>query len=131
MSVILEELGKCEIDEKTMHSIAFAVTKLANLPATTKSAWARAYADEVGICSELGLISLRSDFHEMHRDSKVKIVSEFEKIDFSMGSWNVTPKGLRVLNEIKTRFGKTLNWLEEFERDIQNPKDHYLPSNWQ
>jgi len=134
MTFRLIELKKSvEIDLETLEAIAFCLQKLSCNPGKTiKSSWARKYALEVGICAELNLISLRTDYHEMSRDSKVKIVKEFQRLDFSMAAWHVTRKGHAVLTEIKEKYLKPIRFrIELFEKDpFGDDEKYYLPAGW-
>ena len=86
---------------------------------------------EVGICAELNLISLKSDYHEMRRDSRLKIIKESEKLDFSMGAWNITPKVKLVLQEIKDKYPKSISFkielLEKESNRGSSNENYYHP----
>jgi hypothetical protein len=85
MAFRLKNLQNSEIDLQTLEAIAFCLTVLFHNPCKTiKSSWARKYALEVGICAELNLISLKSNLHQMRRDSRIKIVAEIERLDLDM-----------------------------------------------
>ena len=139
MSFKLNGLDNSEIDAKTLNAIAYCLSILSdgNLK-TIKSVWARKYAMEVSICAELNLISLKSEYHPMSRDSKLKVVKENDKLDFSMGAWNITPKGKLILEEIKEKYLKSLKFNITLVKKVHNKEidpdakdeDYYNPWGW-